>query len=267
MPNPPRKVAFVLTASEHGSLIVNRFDGHIVDESKGYGVGFQLLNTSFYDQPEVDLVLKLLDLRRKHYGDGVMAIDCGANIGVHTVEWAKHMNGWGEVLAFEPQERLYYALAGNIALNNCFNARALQAAVGSEQGIIKIPLVNYLAPASFGSLELKKREKTEYIGQIIDYSEETMVDAQVMTLDSFNLSRLDLIKMDVEGMEIEALQGSTKCIGNHHPILLVEVIKSDKKELRRLLERFDYLVFEVGLNFLALHQSDKCRAHIKIEKA
>jgi FkbM family methyltransferase len=193
--------------------------------------------------------------------------DCGANIGVHTVEWAKHMSGWGEVIAFEPQEPLYYALAGNIALNNCFNARAIQAAVGSQLGTMKIPRVNYLAPASFGSLELRKREKTEFIGQVIDYSEDSMVSAQVVTLDSYNFSRLDLIKMDVEGMELDALEGSADCIRNYRPILLVEALKSETKELRAWLERFDYLVFDVGWNFLALHKSDKCRAHIKIEKA
>jgi FkbM family methyltransferase len=267
MLNPARKIAFVLASTDHGSLIVNRFDEHVIDEKRGYGVGFQLLRTSFYDRQEVDLVLKLLNLRRQYYGDGAMAIDCGANIGVHAIEWAKHMTGWGQVLAFEPQERLYYALAGNIAINNCFNARAIQAAVGSQLGTMKIPSVNYLIPSSFGSLELRKREKTEFIGQVVDYSEDRMVDAQVVTLDSYNFPRLDLVKMDIEGMELDALSGSVNCIGNHHPILLVEAIKSDKKELRAWVERFDYLVFEIGLNFLALHQSDKCLANIKIEKA
>ena len=47
----------------------------------------------------------------------------GANIGVHTVEWARHMYGWGNVIAIEAQERLYYSLCGNISLNNCLNVR------------------------------------------------------------------------------------------------------------------------------------------------
>ena len=33
--------------------------------------------------------MQLLALRRRHFGDGVIAVDCGANIGVHTVEWAR----------------------------------------------------------------------------------------------------------------------------------------------------------------------------------
>ncbi|MGA8320591.1 MAG: hypothetical protein WB774_07170 [Xanthobacteraceae bacterium] len=37
-------------------------------------------------------------------------------------------------MAFEAQERIYYALAGNIAINNCFNARAINAAVSNRSG-------------------------------------------------------------------------------------------------------------------------------------
>jgi FkbM family methyltransferase len=267
MPNPPRKVAFITVATEHGTLIVNRFDQYVIDKARGYGVGYQLLNTSSYDAREIDLMLKLLDLRRQHYGDGAVAIDCGANIGVHTVEWAKHMTGWGTVFAFEAQERIYYALAGNIAINNCFNARAVHAAVASQPGTMKIPNPDYFVPSSFGSLELKKRENTEFIGQVIDYSESSMVTVETITLDSYDFLRLDLIKLDVEGMELDALAGSVKCISSHHPILLVEKIKCDKTELRAWLERFDYSMFDVGLNFLAVHNSDTCRAHIKATPA
>jgi FkbM family methyltransferase len=266
MPKSPRRLAFIVAATDQGTLIVNRFDQHIVEQNRGYGVGFQLLDRASYDASEIDLVLKLLDLRRRHYGDGVVAVDCGANIGVHTVEWAKHMTGWGTVLAIEAQERIYYALAGNIAINNCFNARAIHAAVTDRRGTMKMPVPNYLAAGSFGSLELRKKETTEFIGQAIDYSDNKMVVVQTVTLDSFNFPRLDLIKMDVEGMELDALAGSFKCIERHRPVLLIETIKSDKIKLRALLESCDYSVFEVTLNFLAIHKIDKALMHVTIAK-
>ncbi len=266
MPNPPRKIAFVTAATDHGTLIVNRFDQYFSEQAVGYGVGFQLLEKASYDPAEVDLILKMLDLRRGHYGDGVVAVDCGANIGVHAIEWAKHMTGWGVVLAIEAQERIYYALAGNIAINNCFNARAIHAALTSQPGTMKIPTPNYLTQSSFGSLELRKREGTEFIGQSIDYSDGRMVDVQAINLNSFNFPRLDLIKIDVEGMELDALAGGIKCISTYHPILLVEVIKTDKNKLRAWLESLDYTVLEGGLNLVALHKADKCLAHIEIAK-
>jgi FkbM family methyltransferase len=264
MPHPPRKIGFIIAATDHGTMIVNRFDQHLVEPDKGYGAGFQLLETASYDAREVDVMLRLLDVRRQHYGDGVVAVDCGANIGVHTVEWAKRMTGWGVVLAFEAQERIYYALAGNIAINNCFNARAIHAAVASGPGSMKMPKPNYLVNSSFGSLELRKRESTEFIGQAIDYSENKMVDVQTISLDSFNFSRLDLLKVDVEGMELEALVGGVKSIGNLRPVLLVEMVKVDRNQLRAWLENLDYSVFEFGMNFLAIHKTDKCLPHIKV---
>jgi FkbM family methyltransferase len=264
MPNPPRPIAFIVAATDHGSMIVNRFDQQFTGSNLGYGTGFQLLSKASYDADEVDLMLKVLDLRREHYGNGVVAVDCGANLGVHTIEWARHMTGWGVVLAFEAQERIYYALGGNIAINNCFNARAIHAAVASQTGTMKIPKPNYLTHSSFGSLELKKRDNTEFIGQTIDYSEDKMVDVQMVHLDSFNFPRLDLIKIDVEGMELDVLAGATKCIGDKHPVLLVEAAKTDAEVLRAWLENRDYSVFPSGINFVAIHKDDECLEHVRI---
>src|ERR1700684_2484213 len=188
MPKLPRKLAFITAATDHGTLIVNRFDQLMQQPDMGGGVGLQLLENGHYDPVEVNLMLEVLDRRRRCYGDGVVAIDCGANVGVHTIEWARHMTGWGSVLAIEAQERIFYALAGNISINNCFNARAIHAAVGGESGMIKIPNPDYLKPASFGSLELKQRATNEYIGQKIDYSDESATPVRCVTLDSLGMS-------------------------------------------------------------------------------
>ena len=68
-----------------------------------------MLNSSSFDHREIDLALALLERRRQSFGSGMVAIDCGANIGVHTIEWARLMYGWGEVISFEAQEKIYYA--------------------------------------------------------------------------------------------------------------------------------------------------------------
>jgi FkbM family methyltransferase len=264
MPSPPRKIAFIIAGTDHGTLIVNRFDHHMVAAGNGYGVGFQLLDKASHDLSEVNMALSLLDLRRRYHGDGILAVDCGANIGVHTVEWAKHMNGWGSVIALEAQERMFYALGGNIAINNCFNARAIHAAVAGQPGKMKIPQPDYLTPASFGSLELRKTDETEFIGQPIDYTDAKMTDVQTVSLDSLGFGRLDLIKMDIEGMELEALAGATACIISQRPILIIEAIKTDRNKLRSLLGDLGYAVFDSGMNCVAVHKSDKSLEHIKV---
>ena len=257
-----QRIAFVLAATSHGPIILNRLDRHIVDNNRAYGVGFELLEQSMYSPGEVNLLFNLLDLRRKYFGDGVMVIDCGANIGVHTIEWARHMTGWGSLLAIEAQERIFYALAGNIALNNCFNARAMHAAVAGQDGSMRIPRPDYLRPASFGSLELKQKPDTEFIGQSIDYSDAAMVSVRTVAIDSLPLDRLDFIKLDVEGMELEVLVGAAQVIAKHHPIIMVEWIKSKKSDLVGILQRSGYTVFDFGINLLAVHPSDACFQHV-----
>ncbi len=266
MARAPRKLAFVLASTDHGTLIVNRMDYHMVDANTGYGVGYMLLETGRYEPQEGSVALQLLGYRRRHFGDGVIAVDCGANIGVHTVEWAKGMTGWGQVLAIEAQERIFYALAGNITINNCFNARAFHAAVGAELGTLRIPVPDYRKPASFGSLELKASDEAEFIGQPIDYSERNLVEVRAITLDSLNLPRLDLLKIDVERMELDVLRGAERTIAQHLPIIIVESLKVSDDAIAAVLASHGYRWYKLGLNLLAVHPSDATSNHIQIQQ-
>ena len=256
MPQTPRPVAFILASTDHGTMIVNRFDINVVDRQHVYGVGFSLLNQSYYEPEEADIAMTLLDERRRHFGDGVTVLDIGANIGVFTVEWAKYMTGWGQVVAFEAQERIFQALAGNVAINNCFNARTVCAAVTDHVGTMKVPLPNYLTRGSFGSLELRRSDKNENIGQPIDYDEARMITVPAVSVDSLDLPRVDLMKVDVEGMELEVLEGARRTIGAHRPILVLEKLKADENALREYARSFGYQSFDQGLNIVAIHADD-----------
>jgi FkbM family methyltransferase len=244
-------------------MIINRNDFRLVGNT-GYGVGYQILNSSSFDQQEIDFALALLHARRLHYGDGVLAIDCGSNIGVHTIEWGKFMFNWGQVISLEAQEKLFYALAGNIILNNCLNVTAKNCAVSDSCGTLKIPMPNYHEAASFGSLELIPSQANEFIGQIIDYSKTTMVE--MISIDSLDLKRIDLIKIDVEGMEEKVLNGATASIKKNKPIMIIEKIKSNEQSLKAFLVKNGYEHFSMGLNFLAIHSSDPCKKYISFDE-
>jgi FkbM family methyltransferase len=263
MSYPNRPIAFVMASSNHGNLIVNRHDYRMIDESRGYGVGFQILNKSSFDPDEVRFALALLDSRRKYFGDQVFAIDGGANIGVHTIEWSRHMHGWGRVLAFEAQEIVFYALAGNIAINNCLNARARNSALGANCGALDIPQPNYFTPASFGSLELRQSPTTEFIGQKVSYASDDCTNVPMVSLDSLQLPRLDLVKIDVEGMELEVLRGSQDVMRRLRPLMIIEAIKTDRAALETLLREMEYQVFPMGINLLAVHGTDPTLNHVK----
>lgn len=267
MPSPVRPIAYVLAATNHGSMIVNRNDHTGPDPAHTYGVGHQLLTRSCFDPSEVAVALDLLSVRRKVHGDGVVAIDGGANVGVHTIEWGRHMHGWGRVLSFEAQEFVFYALAGNIALNNCFNVSARWSALGEHPGEIAVPEPDYLRPGSFGSLEIRRRAQTEFIGQEISYDAEDCIPTPMQSIDALALERLDFVKLDIEGMEMEVLRGARKTLDRHKPVMLIEVIKSDRAALESYLEGMGYKVRLLGLNVLAIHADDPTANEIRFVEA
>lgn len=258
-------IAFVLAASDHGSMIVNRMDYNHTFTGDFYGVGAQIMENGCYDPRDVESLKSLLQCRRNHFGSGVVAIDAGANIGVHTVEWARLMRGWGEVIAIEAQERIFYALAGNLALHNAFNARAIHGAVADGVGEISFPEPDYTKQGSFGSLELRARVGTEFIGQPVDYAKPSVTVKQ-LSIDSLKLPRVDLIKIDIEGMEAEALDGAKETIARCKPILFVETIKSDKASITAALRNEGYVVLNNGMNILAIHKTDKTLENVTTVK-
>lgn len=258
-------IAFCLASSDHGPMLVNRMDYNHMFNGDFYGVGAQIMENNCYDPRDVHTMKELLVWRRRHHGDGVVAMDCGANIGVHTLEWSKLMREWGSVIAVEAQERVFYALAGNLTLQNCFNARAIWAAVSDVSGEISFPEPDYRKQGSFGSFELKARMGTEFIGQPVDYEKPTCT-VKAITIDGLKLDRLDLLKIDVEGMEAEALQGGAETIARCKPILFVETIKSDKVAIGAALRNEGYRILPNGMNIIAVHESDKTLENCGVAK-
>lgn len=238
--HPAKKLGFVVASTYQGTFIVNRFDylwwkyeGQ--DGANLAGIGAYLLEKGSYDDDEAQLGCRILDLRRKHHGDDVIALDCGANIGVFTVVWARHMAGWGRVIAIEPQERMYYALCGNIALNNCWNAQAAKTAVSDQKGSIPFIEPDYVQFGSFGALNLRDNTGTN---QELHPSRATAV--QSITIDSLQLPRLDFLKIDLEGMECEALRGAAETIMRFKPVISIEVMLDDNNSIEPLLRSFGY---------------------------
>ena len=178
-----------------------------------------------------------------------VVLDIGANIGITSIVLAAEAAKiGGYVVAFEPQRILFQMLCGNLAINSIDNVIAHQMAVGASNGSIQVPQLNYYQPASFGSLEIGALQ-SENIGQTPDKnrSSETV---PLITLDGLGLRRLDLVKIDVEGMELAVLAGAKNTIAAQRPILLIEWIKNDPIALKTTLEQMGYLVAQAGQNFI-----------------
>jgi FkbM family methyltransferase len=249
--NPARPAPFVLVSTDHGMLIVNHQDYEACEGGGAIGVSVEIFNHSQYDAAQLELLLQIMDMRHQHTGDGVVVLDGGANIGAYTCAFATAMSGWGSVVAFEPQELIYYALCGNIVLNNCLNARALRAGLGAHNGVAQVPLLDYTRSRNYGGVSLMG-----------DHTGPTQ-DVPLQCIDGFAFPRVDMIKLDIEGMEIEALRGARETIQRCKPLMCIEHIFCGVDAIKQVLEPWGYAVQMTGMNALCVHKDDPVSKRIK----
>ena len=157
-----------------------------------------------------------IELFRQYLRPGMVAVDVGANIGTHTVCFAQSVGPSGRVLAFEPQGVLHQVLCGNAALNKCGNVMAEHKALGAHAGTLVVPWLDYAREGNFGALELGAWTQGETV--------------PLATLDSYALNACHLIKIDVEGMERDVLEGARATISRHQPLLYVENNKPERSK-------------------------------------
>jgi hypothetical protein len=122
-------------------------------------------------------------------------------------------------------------------------------------------MLDHTQPASFGSVEIGPREPHEWVGQ------ETLKtdDVAMVAIDSMRLTRCDLIKLDVEGMELDALAGAAETIAALHPVLFVERVKVDEDGLAAWLDGQGYRTrFAIGLSWLAIHDGDPILGSVRM---
>ncbi len=161
---------------------------------------------------------------------GDLVVDVGANIGTHTVFFAKAVGEKGIVVAFEPQRLVYQTLCGNVALNGLTNVTCFPSAVGNERGIITIPSIDPRRVYNFGAV----KAGAEGGGEPVD----------VVPLDELGLQRCALIKVDVEGMEAKVLAGAKETIARCRPALFLENDTVERsREVLEAVEALGYKAF------------------------
>lgn len=169
------------------------------------------------------------------------------------------MRDWGIVFAIEAQEPLFYALAGNLILNNCMNARAMWGAVGAHAGTMDVPALDYGIGTHFSGFELRARKADEpanFIGQAIDYKKTTPIPAFKIDNMWAGSERLDVLKIDVEGMDLDVLVGADQVIRKLKPVIYIEAFKNEDN-IREWLQSRDYTIKPFNtINFLAVHKDD-----------
>ncbi|MBF0283102.1 MAG: FkbM family methyltransferase [Magnetococcales bacterium] len=223
----------------YGLMMVNRHDINQTNALIKTGKG--------HSHDEVELLAHLLKL----CGTNQTVLDIGANFGVISLGLARSLGPEGTIHAFEAQRIIFYMLAGSVALNALMNVHCHHLAVGDVEGEIEIPQFDYAAPLNFGSIEFGP-EQTEPLNQQRQHDPSRREKVAMTFIDRFDFPRVDLMKIDVEGMEMKVLEGAKQTIARCRPILNVEYIKSDRAALRQRIESMDYAVYINGVNYLCL---------------
>lgn len=257
---PMNPIAFSLCATDHGMMILPTWDYYInPDGTNSVGVGHILRVNSCYDPDMLTIVASVLAKRHELYpNDEGIAIDAGANVGVYTMEMARVMKGWGKVLAFEPQRPVFNCLAGNVAMNNCHNTELSMAAIGDRTGTIFVPEIDFTKPGAYGGLQLKKDKPDCMAWTGRKYS------VPLYRIDEIGLNRLDVLKIDIEGMEPEALAGSFQTVRRCRPFVLAEWIICGDAPVRSFLESQDYTIYNGGIMLIGLHKDDPMNEAISV---
>lgn len=233
---------FTTIESEYGPFIVNRHCAYQADV---------LIKTG---KPHIQVELqKILAIANSLPNDSV-CIDAGANIGLVSIPLAQFVSSKnGVVYAYEPQRLMSYALCGAAALNDLENLLVFNQALGAEKGSLGAEKIDYAKPQDFGLFSLVDQSKAP----------ETTID--VITIDSLGLKRLDFLKVDVEGMEVEVLEGAKKSINLHLPWCWIEVWKVGVENIKAQFRDLDYVFFMMDdLNMLCAPKKKLEQSSLKI---
>jgi FkbM family methyltransferase len=202
--------------------------GEMAYYADDFYIGASLKTYGEYSELEIDFLRRIIE-------PGWTVIDAGANIGVLTLAFAEMVGADGIVHAFEPQPENYQLLLRNTERIKQINT--YDTALGDHEGCIIAPPLATLQHRNYGRVELG--------GDFGDTVRLTKLDTLLLTKNSTdNRDIVELIKIDVEGMEVEVLKGATELIKLNRPVLYVENDRSERsRELLELLKSWDYECF------------------------
>ena len=159
-----------------------------------------------------------LDIINQYLPDNAVILD----IGSHSVYWAIERNA-KKVYAFEPLKSTYEILARNIKLNS-LNKTVIPYNIGfySEKTNAVVRCYNL---QNIGNTSFLPKSDGRF---------------KLITLDSMSFNeKIDLIKIDVEGAEVEVLNGGIKTINKHKPVIVIETY-NHKSEVDEILQKSGY---------------------------
>jgi FkbM family methyltransferase len=145
---------------------------------------------------------------------GYTVFDIGANFGVFTKLFSRLVGPQGLVIAFEPVPQTFRTLATGVQRLHLRNVQAVNKAVSDQVGTALMRVPQYAGG----------KGENLYESRIISAANsQDAFSVDTITVDSLQISRVDFIKIDVEGHELEVLRGSVETLKRFRPTLMVEI--------------------------------------------
>ena len=225
-------ISKVLIAKPKGVVICPTIYGYslIVDPVIGKGLEDQIYYRGSYEAGTIHLLSKCLR-------ENDIFFDVGSNIGLMSIVASKFVGRNGKVYSFEPEREVFSILQENIRLNQLENVYTYKVACGSTK---QRRLVLYKNEGiNRGSASLIKLQEDSQREEV-----------SVETLDDFvgdvlaeEITDLRMIKIDVEGWELEVLKGSKNLLCSPKaPIICIEYSNLHPVYNGRLLDIYNYIV-------------------------
>jgi FkbM family methyltransferase len=185
-----------------------------------------------------------IQFMKAHLKLGDTFIDIGGNIGAYTLIAAKCVGEQGSVIAFEPISAVRNRLLENIAINDLGQVNVVPCAVFNENTELTLHISNQenlgMSSMHAHDADTGKTEKVNAI-RLDDYVLEN------------NIHKIDLIKMDIEGAELYALQGMKMVLNQFKPDVLIEItpevldeIDIKAEQIYDFFEEMNYSPFCIG---------------------
>jgi len=165
--------------------------------------------------------------------EGDVFVDVGAHVGRYTLPFARAVGERGLVIAVEPNIENYNCLKENIRRNNLCNIVTANVAAWSENRKLK-----FYPGESSERGSIKSKVRNEYIevnGRSLDSLLEEVNGGR----------RVNWIKIDVEGAELEVLKGVNKTLQRNSPKLLVEVSEENRNEFEHSMDTLNYKYYTI----------------------
>jgi len=218
---------------------------------KGQDLISNHLKQELYENNVHQLALKIL----MDKPDGLV-LDIGANLGTFCVPLAQKIPQL-KFHAFEPQRIVSYQLCANIIINSLDNVYTYELALSNEHASVDLAMPDYTAETNIGAFSIDKEVRgNEYECKTVNTTDRI----DLVPLDYLAFDNVRLIKVDVEGHELEVLKGGIETIkANDYPPIIFEAwdwkpwFQEKRKTLFDYLEGHGYKIEQLGNNNLAWH--------------